>query len=122
MLKFLTTLASAVLIGVTVIFILGTAESNAAVVQEETCDVTADYALGLEDYAAAITFHRRVIHAHPANALAHYHLGFAYGMIGQSSQEITEYVKAVRLGLRDWDLYLDLGLAYFEQDDYPNAI
>src|ERR1700746_410162 len=113
MLKFLTTWASAGLIGVTVIFVLGAAESNAAVVQEEACDITADYALGLEDYAAAITFHRRVIHAHPANALAHYHLGFAYGMTGQSSREISEYLKAVRLGLHVWDLFLDLGLAYF---------
>jgi tetratricopeptide (TPR) repeat protein len=122
MLKFLTTWAIASLIGVTAIFVLGIAESKAALVQEEICDETADYALRLEDYAAAITFHRKFLHSHPADALAHYHLGFAYGMTGQSSREIREYLKAVRLGLRVWDLFLDLGLAYFEESDYPKAI
>jgi Flp pilus assembly protein TadD len=59
---------------------------------------------------------------HPDKALAHYHLGFAYGMMGQGSDEVREYRNAVRLGLREWDLSLDLALAYLEQRDYPNAV
>jgi hypothetical protein len=51
-LKFLKTWASASLIGVTVIFVLRTAESNAAGIQAQLCNVTADYALGREDYPA----------------------------------------------------------------------
>jgi Flp pilus assembly protein TadD len=88
----------------------------------EICNVSADYALGLEDYSAAIALHRKFLRLHPDNALVHYHLGFAYGMTGRSSEEMSEYLKAVRLGLRDWDLFLNLGLAYLERQDYPNAV
>ena len=104
------------------IFFSGNGQSNAAPLQAEICDTSADYALGIEDYAAAITLHRKVLRSQPENALAHYHLGFAYGMIGRSSDEISEYLKAVNLGLRTWDLYLDLGLAYLEHNDYPKAL
>jgi tetratricopeptide (TPR) repeat protein len=96
--------------------------SKAEGFKEQVCDTAADSALGLENYQAAIAFHRRFLHSHPDNALAHYHLGFAYGMTGRSSEEISEYQRAANLGLRDWDLFLDLGLAYFEQRDYTNAI
>jgi Flp pilus assembly protein TadD len=88
----------------------------------EICNVSGDYALGLEDYSAAIALHRQFLRSHPDNALAHYHLGFAYSMTGRSSEEMREYLKAVSLGLRDWDLFLDLGLAYLDRQDYPNAV
>jgi Flp pilus assembly protein TadD len=104
------------------VFFLGSGKSNAALLQEEICDTSADYALGTEDYAAAITLHRKILRSQPENALAHYHLGFAYGMTGRSSDEMREYLTAVDLGLRKWDLYLDLGLAYLEHNDYPRAI
>ena len=51
------------------------------------------------------------------NALAHYHLGFAYGMTGNVSKEISEYRTAIGLGLKVWDLFLNLGLAYYDQHD-----
>src|SRR5258708_2256001 len=89
---------------------------------EEICDVDADFAHGLEDYPAAITLHRRVLRAHNDNALAHYHLGFAYGMTGHKKDEINEYLAAARLGLAKWDLFLNLGLAYLNQKDGPQAI
>ncbi len=104
------------------ICILGVSASRAADFKEQVCDITADYALRLEDYPAAIALHRKLIRSHPDDALAHYHLGFAYGMMGRSSDEIREYLDAVRLGLRQWDLFLNLGLAYLEQRDYPLAV
>jgi Flp pilus assembly protein TadD len=98
------------------------ASSWAAASKEEICDVDADFALGLEDYPAAITLHRKVLRAHNDNALAHYHLGFAYGMTGRKRDEIIEYLAAARLGLDKWDLFLNLGLAYLDQNDGPKAI
>ena len=98
------------------------ASSWAAASKEEICDVDADFALGLEDYPAAITLHRKVLRAHNDNALAHYHLGFAYGMTERKTDEISEYLTAARLGLDKWDLFLNLGLAYLGQNDGPKAI
>src|SRR6266481_6295691 len=96
--------------------------SWAASSQEEICDVNADFVLGLEDYPAAIALHRKVLQAHNDNALAHYHLGFAYGMTGRAAEEISEYLEAAGLGLNKWDLFLNLGLAYLDQNDWPKAI
>jgi tetratricopeptide (TPR) repeat protein len=96
--------------------------SWAAGADGDVCDVNADYALGLEDYPAAIALHHKVLRAHKDNALAHYHLGFAYGMTGHTTDEINEYRTAARLGLGKWDLFLNLGLAYLSQNDWPRAI
>jgi Flp pilus assembly protein TadD len=98
------------------------ASSWAAALKEEICDVDADFALGLGDYPAAITLHRKVLRAHNDNALAHYHLGFAYGMKGRKAEEINEYLAAARLGLVKWDLFLNLGIAYLDQNDWQKAI
>jgi tetratricopeptide (TPR) repeat protein len=104
------------------VFLPCVASSWAAASKEEICDVDADFALGLGDYPAAITLHRNVLRAHNDNALAHYHLGFAYGMTGRKGDEINEYLAAARLGLDKWDLFLKLGLAYLGQNDGPKAI
>jgi tetratricopeptide (TPR) repeat protein len=96
--------------------------SWAAASKQDICDVDADFALGLQDYPAAIALHRKVLRAQTDNALAHYHLGFAYGMTGSETDEINEYLAAVRLGLDKWDLFLNLGLAYLGQNDGPKAI
>lgn len=88
----------------------------------EICDVQADYALGIENYAEAIRFHLEVIHKHRGDALAHYHLGFAYGMVGRRDREREEYREALSLGRVEWGLLLNLGLAYFDQQDYQDAI
>jgi tetratricopeptide (TPR) repeat protein len=82
--------------------------------QEQVCDPLADYFLGMEDYPEAIRRHQLVIKEHPENALAHYHLGFSYGLMGQHQQELAEYVSAIDLGLDDWQLFLNLGLLYLE--------
>jgi Flp pilus assembly protein TadD len=89
---------------------------------DAVCDVEADYALGLENYSEAIRLHQKLLSAHPGNALAHYHLGFAYGMVGRTEDEIREYVAAMTLGLNDWDLYLNLGLAYLGQGKITKSI
>lgn len=87
----------------------------------QICDVNTDFALGQEDYPAAIVLHRKLLQAQPNNALAHYHLGFAYGMTRRTSEELTEYLTASHLGLQIWDLYLNLGLAYLGQHQLERA-
>lgn len=104
------------------LFLPSFASSAAAASKEDICNTDADFALGLADYSAAIALHRNVIRTHADNALAHYHLGFAYGMSGRTTDEINEYLAAARLGLDKWDLFLNLGLAYLSQKDLPDAI
>ena len=89
---------------------------------EEVCNVEADYYLGVEDYAEAIRLHREIVTRDPGNALAHYHLGFAERMIGNRTAEVGEYRRAQALGLSNWDLFLNLGLALFENGDLAAAI
>jgi len=88
---------------------------------QQVCDPLADYFLGMEDYPEAIKRHLAVVKAHPDNALAHYHLGFAYGVTGQHQAELDEYAKAIDLGLDDWDLFVNLGLLYLETDQLDTA-
>ncbi len=88
---------------------------------EQVCDPLADYFLGMEDYSEAIARHQIVIRQEPNNALAHYHLGFAYGETGQHRKELAEYQKAIGLGLDDWQLFLNLGLLYLENGQVRDA-
>ena len=76
---------------------------------------------GLGDYSTAIELHRRLLLSEGNNAIAHYHLGFAYGMVGLTAEEISEYRAAIGLGLKNWDLFLNLGLAYFDRHELENA-
>jgi tetratricopeptide (TPR) repeat protein len=85
------------------------------------CDVSADYSLGTENYLEAIRAHVDVLRRDPRNALAHYHLGFAYGITGQRDKEIQEYQRALALGLNLFDLFLNLGLARLERGDLVAA-
>jgi hypothetical protein len=79
--------------------------------EQQVCNVGADYSLCMEDYSEAIRLHVEAVRKHPDNALAHYHLGFALGMVGHRMAEVSEYQRAQALGLRSWDLFLNLGLA-----------
>lgn len=81
---------------------------------EPVCDVTADRFLAVENYPEAIRLHREFLHKHPASALAHYHLGFAEGMVGDKTRELSEYRSAAALGLSRWDLFLNTGLALMQ--------
>lgn len=85
------------------------------------CDVAADAALKLGDYATAIKLHQRLLQSDGDNPIAHYHLGFAYGMAGRTAKEIGEYRAAIALGFKKWDLFLNLGLAYADRQDLRDA-
>jgi len=91
------------------------------IADQQVCDPLADYYLGMENYPAAIRRHLVVIREHPGNGLAHYHLGFAYGVIGQHRRELQEYRRAVDLGLDDWQVFLNLGLVYLEEGQLQGA-
>jgi len=96
-------------------------QATASGAEAQVCDVRADYSLGVEDYADAIRVHREILRKNPGNALAHYHLGFAEGMIGNRATEIDEYRRAEELGLRTWDLFLNQGLAELDGGDVDAA-
>jgi Flp pilus assembly protein TadD len=89
--------------------------------EQPICDARADHYLVTEDYAEAVRLHREYLQKHPANALAHYHLGFAYGMTGDEAREINEYERATALGLSRWDLFLNLGIAFLVNDNLSAA-
>lgn len=97
------------------------AEASSAASSDQVCDPLADYYLGMEDYPQAIRRHEIVIKAHPNNALAYYHLGFAYGVTGDHRAELADYQKAVELGLSDWQLFLNMGLLYLDGARLDNA-
>lgn len=88
---------------------------------EQVCDVGADYSLSVEDYSEATRRHIQFLSKHPDNAIAHYHLGFALGMLGNRMTEVSEYQRAAALGLISWDLFLNLGLAQLENGDLEAA-
>ena len=85
------------------------------------CDTLADFFLGAEDYPEAIRLHLQGLRRNPNSALAHYHFGFAQGMIGNRTAEVREYQRAEALGLRNWDLFLNLGLAQLENGNLDTA-
>ncbi len=89
--------------------------------EQQVCDVGADYYLGVEDYLEAIRLHVEVARKQPGNPLAHYHLGFALGMLGDRLVEVREYRQAEMLGLTSWDLFLNLGLALIDSGDLDAA-
>ena len=101
-------------------FLIG-GNSAAGVADDSVCDVRADYSLGVEDYSEAVRRHAQVLNQHPDNAVAHYHLGFALGMLGNGKAEVGEYERAEALGLKAWDLFLNLGLAQLENGDLNAA-
>jgi Flp pilus assembly protein TadD len=95
--------------------------ASAGASERQICDVNADYELGVEDYVEAIRLHADVLRKHPKNALAHYHLGFAEGMMDNRAAELMEYQQAAALGLRNWDLFLNLGLAQLQRGELDAA-
>jgi len=99
----------------------GTARPAANPGEGPICNAAADDFLAAEDYAQAIRAHRESLREHPADALAHYHLGFAEGMAGDKTQELEEYQRAAALGLSRWDLFLNIGLALLENGKLQGA-
>jgi Flp pilus assembly protein TadD len=111
-----------IIVVATLLMIFSFEISDAATTPNEgVCDVAADVALAHGDYPTAIALHRRVLQSERNNASAHYHLGFAYGMVGRTTEEIDEYRTAIALGLKSWDLFLNLGLAYVDRHEFERA-
>jgi tetratricopeptide (TPR) repeat protein len=79
-----------------------------------TCDDTSDEAMKRKDYAAGISLHERFLEREPQNALALYHLGYAYGRTGNHRKEVLFYEKALALGYNSDHIYFNLGMAYGE--------
>ncbi|HTQ25956.1 MAG TPA: tetratricopeptide repeat protein [Candidatus Binataceae bacterium] len=90
-------------------------------VDESICDAAADRFLAAENYPEAIRLHGEFLRKNPTNALAHYHLGFAEGMVGDKTQELREYRRASALGLSRWDFFLNMGLALLDGGNLESA-
>ncbi|MDC4228305.1 MAG: tetratricopeptide repeat protein (plasmid) [Candidatus Manganitrophus sp.] len=89
----------------------------------EICNKKADHFLLNGEWQEAIVLHETIIKERPDFALAHYHLGFAYGQIDYYDQEVLEYRKAISLGLKKAEMYYNLGIVLGEiLHDYPEAI
>jgi Flp pilus assembly protein TadD len=97
------------------------ARASADSTEASLCDATADHSLVEENYPETIRLHREFLGKHPADALAHYHLGFAQGMAGDRTEELKEYQRAAALGLSRWDLFLNTGLAFLENGKLESA-
>ena len=102
-------------------FVFTIGPPSAEATDKQVCDVAADFALGMEDFSTAIALHKKLLRSDKTDALAHYHLGYAYGMVGRIPEEIEEYLSAISLGLGKWDLFLNLGHAYVERHELAKA-
>lgn len=87
-----------------------------------SCNDEADTAMYLHDYQAGILRHERVLEKDPTNALALYHLGYAYGQIGDHEKEVFYYEKAIALGFNTDHIYFNLGMAYGELNEIEKSI
>ena len=87
-----------------------------------TCDKAADAAMKQQDYEAAIPLHQRLLEKEPANALALYHLGYAYGQTANHVEEVFYYEKAIALGFKEHGIFFNLGMAYGELNKIEKSI
>ena len=85
------------------------------------CPEFADLPLRQGRFEEAVDQHSTVLSQEPDNALAHYHLGYAFGQLGLHSDEIVQYQQAINLGMERGDLFYNLGMAYMELEEYDRA-
>lgn len=86
------------------------------------CDKQADEAMKRQDFEAGIVLHQRFLKKEPENALALYHLGYAYGQIGEHLREVAYYEKAIGLGYKRDRIFFNLGMAYGELNQTKKSI
>jgi tetratricopeptide (TPR) repeat protein len=98
------------------------AERRSAPTRTWSCNDEADRAMKLHDYQTGILLHERILEKDPANALALYHLGYAYGQIGDHRKEVFHYKKAIALGFSADSIYFNLGMAYGELSEIEKSI
>jgi len=87
------------------------------------CEPMADDALKEGNYETSIEHHLRFLKNDPENGLALYHLGYAYGQMGDHLSEIVYYKKAIDSEFIDNDgIFFNLGMAYAETGQPENAV
>jgi tetratricopeptide (TPR) repeat protein len=91
-------------------------------VRRWACNREADEALERHDYGEGIRLHRQFLEREPENALALYHLGYAYGQTGDHEKEVRYYERAIGLGFRDESIFFNLGMAHGELNRIEEAI
>ena len=94
------------------------AESN----KRWICDKEADEAMKRNEYEAGIILHQRFLEKEPENALALYHLGYAYGQLGEHLSEVSHYEKAIAFGYKRDRIFFNLGMAYGELNQKEKSI
>jgi tetratricopeptide (TPR) repeat protein len=97
-------------------------QGGAAYVDAETGCEEAERAVQRKDFQTAIVLYEQFLKKHPGNGLALYHLGFAYGQVGDRPQEVVSYQKALAAGLRNDVLLFNLGMAYGEMGEMEKAV
>ena len=86
------------------------------------CDDVADTAMIRQDYKTGILLHERLLKKNGENGLAWYHLGYAYGQMGDHQREVRFYERAVALGFKDAYIFFNLGMAYRELGEIEKSI
>jgi len=95
--------------------------SHAQPARNWTSDPQASEAIKRENYVEAIQLLFAFVQTHPDDALAYYHLGYAFGRSGDQESEVKYYEKAVELGYTENNIYYNLGMAYGERKEYDKA-
>jgi tetratricopeptide (TPR) repeat protein len=115
-------------IGCLIFLCLGVACSNRDVIKEPapaknwTCSREADEAMKRNDYQEAIRLHQKILDTEPDNALALYHLGYAYGQLANHEQEVLFYERAAALGFQENYIFFNMGMAYGELNRIDKSI
>jgi len=100
----------------------GSLENRPALEKRWTCDKEADEPMKQHDYETAILLHHSLLRKEPANGLALYHLGYAYGQTGDHPKEVLYYKQAIDLGFKEDSIFFNLGMAYGELNQIENSI
>jgi tetratricopeptide (TPR) repeat protein len=87
-----------------------------------TCDDAADKAMMGHDYETGIVLHERFLKKNSRNGRAWYHLGYAYGQVGDHEKEVHFYEKAIALGFKDDYILFNLGMAYGEMGQIVKSV
>jgi tetratricopeptide (TPR) repeat protein len=87
-----------------------------------TCDREADEAMKRKDYERGISLHERLLRKKPDNAIALYHLGYAYGHMGDQIKEVSCYEKAIELGFKENHIFYNLAMAYGQMNQINKSI
>ena len=87
-----------------------------------TCDKQADDALKGHNYETSILLHQGFLEKEPENALALYHLGYAFGETEEDLKEVFYYNKAIALGFEANGIFFNLGMAYGELNESEKSV